>query len=223
MSNFKKLVEARMAKTGESRSTAAGRVRARVADAPRTIEVVAALSGEPSELLAEMHASSTFVVLTGRVPATGRSASLAVAREQATRLANNPQWYAKTGSIEMAVTREQHETLLRHGAADDTEIQVIRSFRSKDIMSFSARCRRCQRWVWCGDEEVEDECVCGARYRVALDLAEVDHGRVREGALCMDCGRDYHPREHLGGPRPWKVFNGAQVQCDQCQQKGPRT
>jgi hypothetical protein len=156
------------------------------------------------------------------VAAGSVSATYAVAREQSQSLMSNPQWFAETGSVRRFVTRDDHELLLRNGAADDTKLQVLRTFANNAIVGYSAHCRRCRRWIWCGGEELEDTCFCGQKYRVVLDLHESKDGTVREGSLCMDCGRESQPREWIDGPQSWNNINGAQVQCPTCFQRSTR-
>jgi len=214
MSNFKKMVQARIDKTGESWSTAAHHVRAPVAGTASPPPPPSGLA----RLLGEMYAPGTFTVQTGRVPAVGRSTILSAAQEQARRLAEHPQWYAETGRIQMTVTREDHELLVREGAANDTTIQMIRTFQ--DQVTFSERCCKCHRWIWC-DRERSGTCFCGSEYRVLFDLAPVLHGSMAHNARCMDCGveRIMHPVS--SGISPWHLVNNGQSQCNLCHAKAP--
>lgn len=176
---------------------------------------------ELANLLAELRAVNTFAVLTGRVPAAGGSTTYSVAQAQAVRLMNNPQWYAETGAGQKGISRELHEKLLHEGAADDTKSQMIRSFHAEQGHTFSERCSRCRRWIWCGDREFDGRCICGAAYRIVFDLPEVEHWSQRREWLCMDCGKEQQQREWVGPRQPWHLVNARQAQCDPCYQKQP--
>lgn len=175
-----------------------------------------------AELLAGLRTGSPFGVLIGRVTAQGAS-TLEVARQNADDLFRNPKWYAETGTIQMTISKRDHELLLKHGAAHDERIQVIRSFHH-DRLTFSGRCkgvrddslRHCRRFIWCGSEERESACVCGHTYRVVFDLANVNRWQAPQGRLCMDCGTrpEFEP---VAKPRvAWRVVNTWQWQCPRC-------
>jgi hypothetical protein len=218
MSNFKRMVQARIDKTGESWSTAARYVRAQVGEAKVPHEgMVTPRPGNLASLLVELGAPSTFAVLTGRVPARGASASFAAAETQMRRLLTDPLWYAETGAVQKVVTYEQHQELVREGAADDTRLQMIRSFRNEHKFTFSDRCRKCERWIWCDEEERAGKCFCGAEYRIVFDLAPVYHWTtLAHNARCMDCGVERIPQFVGTGISPWHTINRGQVQCNIC-------
>ncbi len=224
MSDFKKLVEARMAKTGESWSTAAHYVRTQAPTQAEGLTPEAVVNDGPPPvltlelLLKELRAPSTFSVLTGRVPAVGRSGSFQAAVAQSERLAANPLYYAETGVVKTTVSLALHEELLRQGAADDRQIQMIRTHMENDT-TFSKACRNCRRWVWCAETEREAACVCGQRYRVVFDLAEVYHWTMRRGWLCTDCGSESRLTERHEGRNPWHFVDQWQTQCNACHLK----
>lgn len=58
-------------------------------------------------------------IRVGRVPAVGRSASLAVATRQAEDLAVHPKYYAETDHREMLVSRAELDALVEAGAQLD--------------------------------------------------------------------------------------------------------
>jgi len=220
MSNFKRLVEARIAKTGESWSTASRQVRAQ-AVVPASV-APALVPSELEALLAALKVSTTFGVATGRMPNVGASASLAVATQIARDRVQNPTWYAETGPISMAIARTQHDLLVANGAAERGEIQIIRSFHNDHGATFSARCDECKAWIWCGtnENEREDQCRCGATYRVVFD-AEPDW-TMNQDWLCADCGATQKLTEVAAGRNPWHLLNKWQVQCNLCHAKAGR-
>jgi hypothetical protein len=177
-----------------------------------------ALPDPVNELLKELRAKTAFGVLVGRVRHAG-SATLKVAIQQARHLAENPTYYASSGSVDMAVTRDQFEALVASGAAHEQDVQIIRSYRQEDAQTFSGRCDQCQRWIWCGDKEHESVCACGHRYRVVFDIAEIDRCMLRRGLCCGDCGVEMGLREWIGGRQPWRGVNEWQVQCHSCNDK----
>jgi hypothetical protein len=115
----------------------------------------------------------------------------------------------------MIVMLDEYQTLQANGAADDTRIQVIRTFE-RDGITFSDRCRNCRRWIWCGQSESEGKCVCGSTFRITFDLAEQHRWQQDMSMACMDCGKPARPRLWEGARQPWHVINGHQVQCDPC-------
>jgi hypothetical protein len=154
------------------------------------------------------------------MPSVGRSADPRTATAQARELATNPVWYAETGRIQRLVTREERDLLILHGAADDAAVQTIRSFTNEEKITFSERCRKCRRWIWCREGDRSGTCTCGAAYRVVFDLAPVYHWTMAHGARCMDCGVEQmlHPKD--SGISPWHVVNDGQSQCNICHARG---
>lgn len=215
-SNLKKLIRARMERTGENWQTAERHVRAQaMLPAMPTDSLVVA------ELLKELETSTTFGVLVGRMAAVGVGADLAEVRRQAQELADNPRWYAEAGHVEMLISREQHDALIAAGAAEDLHFQMLRSNVPKDFpnLTFSDGCENCHRRIWMGDAEHESRCVCGHRYRVAFDLLEGFQWTKRQGVLCADCGTEMAMTEPSKGHNPWRHLNQWQVQCDGCYSK----
>lgn len=166
------------------------------------------------QLLAELRVPSTFGVVTGRMPAVGASATLAVAIEQARQLAEHPAYYAASGSVDMIVTKTESDALLADGAATD-EIQIIRSFKPDRHIGFSDQCEGCRRWIYCGDSEHADVCLCGRQYRVTFDLTSADW-TMRQGVRCMTCGTAAGMTEVREGRNPWRIVNAYQEECNRC-------
>jgi len=203
-----------MAKTGESYEMAARNIRAQE---PTNAPVRSPLH----DLLAQLRVTNTFGVVTGRTPAVAASATLAVAVRQAEQLASHPTWYAKSGAVEMTVTFDQHRQLIADGAADDTMLQMIRSHRTEQHLTFSERCHDCNRWIWCAEAEREAACVCGHMYRVVFDLAGPTQWTLRHNARCMDCGAERVMSQPHEGLNPWHAVNAWQAQCNICYRKAP--
>lgn len=166
------------------------------------------------ELLAELRVPSTFGVVTGRMAAVGASATLAVAIEQARRLADHPEYYAGSGSVQMLVTKAESDALLANGAATEGT-QIIRSFKPDRHVTFSQQCEGCGRWIYCGDSEHADTCCCGRHYRVAFDLDPPDW-TMPQGMRCMTCGTANELTEVRENRNPWRIINGYQTQCNRC-------
>jgi hypothetical protein len=169
-------------------------------------------------LLAQLHAESAFVVSVSRASPSG-SANLAIAEANAARMAASPMIVAESGSASMAVTPQQGHALIKCGAADAREVQMIRSFHNEHQMTFSERCNRCQRWIWCGETEVEESCFCGQRYRVVFDLAPMHRWTMDQNRRCMDCGIDAIPHPVGSGTSPWHLVNAGQSRCNLCHTK----
>ena len=116
------------------------------------------------------------------------------------------------------MTGRECAKLVAAGAADGS-IQVIRTHHGEEplgIFSFSERCERCKRWVWCGRDEREDACVCGHRYRVVFDLPPVLHWTQKRGQCCMDCGAENTFTQPHEGRNPWHPVSVAQIRCNAC-------
>jgi hypothetical protein len=220
-SKLKDLVQARMQKTGESWQTAIRNVRANAA--------LAKQPGAVAEILRELHASSTFRVLVGRAPATAGGPDLAEVQRQVDELARFPRYYAEAGSVSTTVTLDTHNLLIAAGAADDREVQMIRAYPADgehahvffSAKTFSDQCESCDGWIWCGEQDHEDDCVCGQHYRVSFD-GRVDRVlSLRQGMCCIDCGREL--RHPMDGANPWRNVNRWQLRCNACHQRIPTT
>jgi hypothetical protein len=222
MSNFQKLVEDRIAKTGESWSTAARNVRARAGQQPPSTPALAATEtpvlGPLEEVLRSLRARSAFGVVVERSTWRGRaSADPRAAFAPPDPNAGGP--CAKSGGVEMQITRQQEALLLAAGGADSAEIQMIRSFFDAIGGTFTAQCQNCHRWILCGTEEREGACVCGQRHRVVFDLTKTEHAMLRisaHGPRCMDCGKLFRMTEWVGPREVWRHPNAWQAQCDAC-------
>ena len=108
---------------------------------------------------------------------------------------------------------------MKHDAADDEHVQVIRSFREGDL-TFSSRCDDCHRWIWCGSKEREGKCVCGHRYRVVFDRPEVHRWEEPQGRYCMDCGARPEFKPASSPRKAWRFANTWQLQCPSCAASG---
>src|SRR5689334_16887329 len=105
MSNFKKLVEQRMAKTGESWSTASRHVRNAVA-AP-VIRELASAPDPIDALVAGLRPYHESSILVGRIPAVGASASAEAAARRARDLAEHPKYFGQSASVEKVITHDE--------------------------------------------------------------------------------------------------------------------
>lgn len=204
MSNLKKLIAARMQKTGESWQTAARNVRAAAGPAHPTAV---------AEVLRELQVTTTFGVLVGRVPASAGGPDLALVQRQVEELARFPKYYAETGSVTITVTRDVHDLLIAHRAADDRKVQMVRSYPANGehahifaVRTFSDQCETCDGWLWCGESEREAECVCGQHYRVSFDARVENVLSLRQGMCCIDCARGLKT-PMLPGTNPWRPVN----------------
>jgi len=215
-SNLKKLIRARMLKTGESYQTARRYILAHGQGAHSAGASVA-------ELLKALKTRSGFCVLVGRQPAVGVGADPRAVQAHVQDLINNPRWYAESGSVSMLISRGQHDILLGAGAADDTRIKMLRSNVADGFpkLTFSDYCENCHRLIWCGQSEHEAECVCGQHYRVSFDLVQGLQWTIRQGMGCADCGTHFGMTEVGKGHNPWRSLNAWQVQCQRCSTQPP--
>jgi hypothetical protein len=204
-----------MARTGESWVTALRNVRAQVsAEAPPP-----AASAQPdrlADLLRRLGATNTFPIRVGRGIAVGGSANMAAAEARARERMGGSRWYAASGGVEMNVTQAEYDLLLAGGAAEDTAVQILRSFHAEPNVGFSVQCCKCDRWIWCGHEEREGACACGQRHRVTFDLALVHRASALRNMRCMDCGAE----QVEAGGSPWTPSGEWQVRCDECSRNG---
>jgi len=220
--SLKKQIRARMMKTGESHQKAQQSILAR-----RALDLPAPSLPVPSdrsveELLALLQTPSTFGVLVGRVPSVASGANPVLVQKQAEDLARNPRYYAKTGGTDMLVSLEEHNRLIAVGAIDDRKGQILRSHRFVEApfegLTFSEQCKKCRRWIWCGEENRESTCICGHPYRVSFDLiAELVWGK-EQYQRCMDCGAEFAMHPVSEGYSPWRPVSMWQVQCNKCHQ-----
>jgi hypothetical protein len=193
-SKFDKLVEARIAKTGESWAIAVRNVR-----------------------LQEQRPN--FPVVVGQVPAVATGVDPVAVSKRAEELARNPLYFAETGGEEHLITRDEHDRLIRQGALDERSGQMIRAPRSVghfEGLTFSAQCEECQRWIWCRNEQRESTCVCGNPYRVVFYLIEHFGWEMRDYPCCADCGMRFDMQRVTGGVDDWRYLNRWQRQCWTC-------
>jgi hypothetical protein len=229
-SKFKELVRARMAKTNEGWQTAERHVRAQAGGAGGP-PPGGGSAQEPwiAELLKQLHLSTTFGMLVGRVPATGAGVNFALAQAQANELATHPVYFAESGSASTtitgdltAITRDQVSALVRAGAANADEVQMIRSGNYEGT-TFSERCESCEGWIWCGDGEHEGACVCGQLYRVSFDAMLGELFSLRGFHCCVDCGVEWKLDPAGAGLDPGRNWNEWQWQCQKCMDITPKT
>jgi hypothetical protein len=169
------------------------------------------------ELLEELHVTIPFGVETGRLPAATGPALEDLLPGQAGDLTRSRKYFAQSGTAQLAITRDQM-TALRRGGAPGDDIEVLRSFKNAENVTFSDHCPGCQRWIHLGGAEREGQCFCGQTYRVAFDLTP-DDWSLRRDMRCMDCGAELTMSLEGAGLNPWHPINGHQVQCDACAQK----
>lgn len=214
MSNFKKLVESRMAKTGESWSTAARHVRAHGSAPIEAPSALAAPTDATEALIASLRATHVSSILVGRAAAIGSSATYQEAARQARVLQENPAYFARSAHVQMHVTLDQLQALAARGATEEYAVQRIKVFSTGHGPTFSVPCAACERWIHCGSEPGSGECVCDQRFEVSFDGPE--DWSLPQGWLCMNCGEPFEMKE-LGQSRsPWHAMNGHQQACDVC-------
>jgi hypothetical protein len=108
-----------------------------------------------------------------------------------------------------------HNAIDGRGADTSNEI-VLHAFVSDSSTAFSLQCT-CGRWIYCGDDEHDDECVCGQAYRVVFD-GPLDWSQP-QGMRCTDCGCAFAMAPVEDGRSPWRVLNAWQQQCHRCASK----
>lgn len=225
MSNFTKLVDARMAKTGENWQTAERAIRAQViravtvGDEPaesKAETVPPPASIDPIDaLIASLRSFHIGSILVGRIPAVGASATASVAAEHARELAEHPKYFAQSASVQTRISLDHMHALIARGATEEDGIQRIRVFRYEESpTTFSVPCANCKRWIWCGLDEHAGACKCRQKYEITFD-GESDWN-LPQGWLCMDCG-DPNEMALIGDARnPWHPVNERQQACDVC-------
>lgn len=211
MSNFKKLVEARMAKTGESWATASRHVRAQV-----VVPIVSPPATDPiGDLISELRSVHVSSILVGRVPNAVAGSNLAVLREQLRHRELNPAWFARSASVQKLISKAEHDALMQRGATEEYGgVQRIRVFKTGRDTSFSVPCANCERWIWCGHDERAGKCVCEAPYEVTFD-GPIDWS-LPQGWLCMNCGERFKVTVVTESRGPWHAINSHQQACDVC-------
>lgn len=217
--SLKKQIRARMKKTGESRQTAHRNLVAQRAAALALAPPAVARERSIDELLALLHTPSTFAVLVGRIPAAAGGANFELVMKQVHDLARNPKYYAKTGGVDMVVSLDEHNRLIAAGAIDDLKGEIIRSHRfvgQFEGLTFSDQCKKCDRWIWCGETNREASCICGHPYRMSFDLVPDLVWGKRRYARCMDCGTESAMHPVGEGYSPWRARGAWQFQCNKC-------
>ena len=168
------------------------------------------------QLLAALQVDVPFGVETGRL-AGGTEAIPRIRAAEPKALSGDQRYFAKSGTVQLRITRHQMEALRRNGAPGG-EIGVIRSFKNDQNVTFSARCPGCQRWIHLGRAECEGQCFCGQTYRVVFDQTPENWSRPQE-MRCMDCGVQLNVPPEGARLNPWHPINGHQMQCDACARK----
>lgn len=121
------------------------------------------------------------------------------------------EYFAATGPKSIAISRAEHDALLRAGAADGRDLVIVRSTRASSRQSRSIECPSCGWWIYCGAEPRESVCRCGQRYRVAFDAVERDVVALPEGRVCGFC--EATSAEAHGD---WHELNTWQRLCPNC-------
>jgi hypothetical protein len=170
-----------------------------------------------NRLLKLVGASEIFSVLVGRRPNISSGSNLKSVEGLQRFSVQNPQWYAETGSVFVYVSQSDYFLLLDYGAAPSDTVQMLRSFKNEYDATFSERCRRCHRRIWCGRDPVEGQCFCGQKFRIVFDLAVPYHWYAVQYMRCLDCGAQRQPNRPQDGRTHWTYVNSSQMRCDLCE------
>jgi hypothetical protein len=208
--NLKKLVRDRMEKTGESYQTALRHVRSEVpqSDVPDIGAMLAAFRVG--------HISSVEV----RRLSGARSATYAVAKAQAEDLAANPKWAARSETIGKMISRAEFDVLKSLGATERGRPQtIIVRHPSEAGLAFSVQCASCHLWIFCGESERQERCLCGRSFRVAFErtpewtTAQLEVVRFNR---CAGCGGELglHPKGNPLGQ--WNSLTASMTACGTC-------
>lgn len=171
------------------------------------------------QLLAELKVDVPFGVETGRLAAGTEATPRFFTAEPnpPDALPSDQKYFAQSGTVQLRITRHQMEALRRKGAPGG-DVEVIRSFKNDQNVTFSERCPGCRRWIHLGRAESEGQCFCGQNYRVVFDQTPQNWSRPQE-MRCMDCGVESTVPPAGSPMKPWHPINGHQMQCDACDQK----
>jgi hypothetical protein len=168
------------------------------------------------QLLAELKVAVPFGVETGRISGSA-VANPQVPAEDQNALSRSQKYFAQSGTVQVRITRGQMEALRRIGAPGK-DVEVMRSFKNAQNVTFSKHCPGCQRWIHLGGSEREGQCFCGQNYRVVFDLTPENWSLPKE-MRCMDCGDELSISLAGTGTKPWHAINGHQMQCAACAKK----
>lgn len=168
------------------------------------------------QLLAELQVDVPFGIETGRL-AAGTDANPQALAADPSALSPDQKYFAQSGAVQLRITRHQMEALRRKGAPGG-DVEVMRSFKNDQNVTFSQHCPGCQRWIHLGRAEREGQCFCGQNYRVVFDQTPENWSRPQE-MRCMDCGVELTVPLAGSHMSPWHPINGHQMQCDACAQK----
>jgi RNA polymerase primary sigma factor len=168
------------------------------------------------QLLAELQVDVPFGVETGRISASAEE-NPQNPTEKPNAVPRSQKYFAQSGTVQLRISRDQVEALRRIGAAGN-DVEVMRSFRNAENITFSARCPGCRRWIYLGGAEREGQCFCGQDYRVVFDMTPEDWSLRRE-MRCMDCGVELTMSLGGSGLNRWHAINRHQMQCAVCADK----
>jgi hypothetical protein len=168
------------------------------------------------QLLADLRVDVAFGVETGRIAAI-TEANPPTFTMDADALRWNQKYFAQSGTVQLRITRHQMEALRRKGAPGD-DVQIMRSFKNAQNVTFSENCPGCRRWIHLGDADHKGQCFCGQNYRVVFDMTPEDWSR-RQGMRCMDCGLELSTVLAAAVLNPWHSINAHQMRCAACGKK----
>jgi|SRR5450432_981816 len=168
------------------------------------------------QLLAELQVDVPFGVETGRLAAS-TDANPQIPTEEPSALPRNQKYFAQSGAVQLRISRDQMEALRRIGAPGK-DVEVMRSFKNAQNVTFSEHCPGCRRWIHLGGVAHEGQCFCGQNYRVVFDMTPEDWSLQQE-MRCMDCGIELTMSLAGSGLNPWHAINRHQMQCAACAEK----
>lgn len=211
MSNFKKLVAARMAKTGESYSTAARHLRSQV----ETPLILTVATPDPVDTLIQklrpVHVSS---ILIGTLPLSVAGANYEVLKRHLDeRVRNHPQYFAETASFQTMLSESEYRGLLGRGATPRYETQKIRLMPGQ---GGSVPCAHCTGWILIPFGAYSGACDCGEKFEVSFDGDGQEKSDIPEDWLCMKCGEPFDQIVEGDARNPWHGLNDCQQVCNIC-------
>jgi hypothetical protein len=217
-SNLKKMIRARMEKTGESYQTARRHVRGidvgsgdASSTTPKDPDIVA--------ILREFrvgHISSIEI----RRRRGARSADRATAVARAASLAADPVWTARSDSFRKTIKRPAFDVLKKLGATEQGTMQRIVVRDPSDApLSFSVQCAKCHLWINCRDSERDEKCLCGQAFSVVFENTPEWTPEQLEAVRfnrCAGCGGEFglYPQGHRLGQ--WNPLTRSMAACADC-------
>lgn len=186
MSNKTKLIEELRSKAGMSWAAATRTVVASASAVANDGEI--ARGGALGALLTSLGATSAFRVQVGRARAWGFASEepgdATLEMREAKR--KPPAWWAETGTAFRKITAREFRLLRAAGAADASEVQVLRARVDEYGIGYSLACEKCNWFIRCGVVQREATCFCGHRYRVVFDRDDSPWWFLR-GGHCVAC------------------------------------